>query len=442
MSLSLEVRIKQKQGLCLHQIQSLKILEMTGEEVNDLLYEEYLENPLIEIAEDRKRGEGQSFMGAGYFQVHGLKDVPLDIPAETPEAWKKELSEQIAFSKYTAAEEIIMKFMIEILDRDGIYRISIEETAKILGCPIEMVERCYYILQNLEPAGVFSLNIESFLMKQLKQKNLLNPHLEYMVCYCLEDIARGNINTIAKKLHIPVLEAKNYAEAIKTLQPVPINGFGEMKKTYLIPDIVIENTGTDWRIFLNDEWMRNYAVNDYYLKMMQESKDAELTAYFCRAKKRYDILMDGIEQRRLTLEAIAGCILKYQEDYFGGKGHKKPMTMSDIADKIGVNVSTVSRAVKGKYLQAPGVGTVEIRSLFTSSPFRQGGESTGIDRVKMLIKNLIEEEDESSPYSDSRIVQLLKKQDICVARRTVAKYREEMNIPNLSERRIQECIAL
>ncbi|MRN26854.1 RNA polymerase sigma-54 factor, partial [Romboutsia ilealis] len=93
------------------------------------------------------------------------------------------------------------------------------------------------------------------------------------------DIARGNINTIAKKLHIPVLEAKNYAEAIKTLQPVPINGFGEVKKTYLIPDIVIENTGTGWRIFLNDEWMRNYAVNDYYLKMMQESKDAELTAY-------------------------------------------------------------------------------------------------------------------------------------------------------------------
>lgn len=436
MGLSLEIAMKQKQGLCLHQIQSLRILEMAGEELDSLLYQEFLENPLLECTRDNQKEERQSGTRYESFRVHSAGEIPWDLPAADQEDWRRELSEQIDFRRYTLAEGCAMQFMIEAVDEDGIYRLSLEESAKALGCPVELVERCHLILQGLEPFGVFSLSLEVYLIKQLKMLDLWNPHLEYMICCCLQDIARGNLKSISRALHIPVLEVKNAIEVIKELRPAPLNGSGNRQKEYLIPDVTLEKRGEKWELLLNEDWMRNYSISDYYLKMMEESQDETLIAYFHNQKRRYENLMDGIEQRRSTIQAIAQVILEYQEAYFLGAEEKKPMTMSDVAARSRMHVSTVSRAVKGKYLQAPRIGTVEMRSLFAAAPFRQDGKGMGADRVKLLIKELIDGEDIASPFSDSQIAQHLQRQDICVARRTVAKYREEMNIPNLTERKV------
>lgn len=194
----------------------------------------------------------------------------------------------------------------------------------------------------------------------------------------------------------------------------------------------------EWEISLNDHWIGDYKISDYYMRMMKEAKDEQLYQYFRKKLERVRFLMNSVEQRRNTMLQISKAILEWQKEYFEGKGTLKPMTMSDIADKIEMHTSTISRGIKGKYLQYPN-GTVLIKTLFSTSvnAKSEDGSVTAMD-IKKVLKQLIDGENKAKPYSDQKLVTLLCEKDIKISRRTVAKYREEMGIKGTFERKRDE----
>jgi len=430
MELLLDLNLKQKQSLSQNQIQSLKILELTSKELKEVLYEEYLENPLLDYDEQKA---GNPYRG---FENEDLIYTSCNISIEDSDKWRKDILEQLNHRKYTDKEWSVYVYMIEMLDEDGIFRISYKSVADALQSNEILVSSCHQTLMQLEPSGIFSTSVKDYLLKQIDILNIKDNNLQYIIENCLAEVANGHISMISRKLKISTLEVRKYIEIIKRLSPRPLTSTGNGEKQYITPDIIVQKPEQDWEIYLNDDWINNYSINDYYLKMMKETKDKEILEYFMAAKKRYEFFMNSIEKRRETLLKIAEEVLEYQEDFFLGQAEKTPISMTAIADKMGVHTSTVSRAIKGKYIQVYKQGTFIMSSLFSAPVSQSDGVCKDAAQIKRAIVKLIEGEDAARPYSDSKLVKHLEKQNITVARRTIAKYREELNIPNSVDRKI------
>lgn len=210
-------------------------------------------------------------------------------------------------------------------------------------------------------------------------------------------------------------------------------GFGEQKSEYIVPDIILRKD-EKWEIILNDSWYGKYEISDYYQKMMDETKDEELKAYFLNKAQRARFILKNIEQRRKTLLDLMEKILERQKDYFEGTGSLTPMTMTEIAEQMGVHPSTVSRAVRGKYVQYP-QKTVLLKSLFSQGISKETDQINATE-IKERLRKLIKEENRQKPYSDQKLKELLEEQEISISRRAVAKYREEMGIKGSFDRKI------
>ena len=201
---------------------------------------------------------------------------------------------------------------------------------------------------------------------------------------------------------------------------------------YVVPDILISRQGEQWEVTLNDGWMGEYRYNDYYIHMMEKSQDPELQAYFKERLERAHFVVNSVEQRRKTIIRIVETVLELQKAYFEGTGGLVPMQQEDVAQILGIHVSTVSRAIKGKYIQYR--KTIPVKSLFTVGVSENSGEN-GIssDVIKKRICQLIAEEGEKS-LSDQKLAEQLELEGITISRRAVAKYRIQMNIPDSRQR--------
>jgi len=429
MGLTLELGVKQKQSLCQNQIQALKILEMTSAELEELLFREYQENPLLEYDET-----GRGSRRAAKESSNDAEERLENIAAGDENAWRREFLEQLDSHKYSKMEWMILRYLTETVDEDGIYRNSLEDIADALRYPLEGVERCLNDLAGLEPFGVFSVSEEEFLLKQIRQRGTRDALLETIITDYLAEVAEGKIVTLAKKLKTPVIEINSKVDLIKSLKPRPLMGEGNDKSQKLIPDLIAKRGEDGWEVSLNDDWIEDYSVSDYYLKLMKGTEDPELLGYFAQKKERCQNLMNSISQRRKTLLAIGEAIVERQEDFFLKNTVKAPMTMTELAELLEVNVSTISRAIRGKTMQAGKQRAFEIKKLF-SSPVSGLVPKMDADAVKAKIAALINKEDPAKPYNDGKIAELLKQEDIAIARRTVAKYREAMSIPKVSERK-------
>ena len=200
---------------------------------------------------------------------------------------------------------------------------------------------------------------------------------------------------------------------------------------YIIPDILVSREKDEWRISLNDSWMGEYKCNGYYIRMMQDTKDPELRAYFQQKLERARYVLNCVEQRRSTIIKIVGVILDLQEGHFLKGSGLVPMSMEQVAARTGIHTSTVSRAIKGKYLQYKNV--VLLKDLFTAALTSQ--EDVSADRMKKQIAKIIQGEDSAHPFSDQKISEIIREDGIVVSRRTVAKYRMELGIPDSRLRR-------
>lgn len=444
MELGYGVLLEQKQLLSQSQIQSLEILAMDRAELSRFLQNEYLENPLLDYSGSHSVGSGTEEInkayestvsyGRNYEEIVEEDDKrKKDIPEKEQNAMRNYLLDQLPRNVFSEEEWHLMEYMVECLDDTGFFSTPLSEVADKTQMPLETVQHALEVLQELEPYGVFAVDLKHCLLKQLDHLKLRGSTVWKVVEEHLEDVAAGKISSISRSLKLPTVEVRKCIEQIGELNPRPMREFGTGHANYIVPDIIFREENGKWEIELNDDWVEDYHMNDYYLRMMKESQDEELTEYFRIKLERVRFVMNSISQRRQTMMAISEAILSRQKEYLERKAYLQPMTMTDVAEQIGIHTSTVSRAIKGKYIQYPG-GTVLMKNLF-SMPVTKGDGAVGTMEIKEMIRKLIDEEDKRKPYSDQAILNLLKEKKIDISRRAVAKYREELGIKGSFDRK-------
>lgn len=449
MELGYDIQLEQKQQLTQSQIQSLEILAMDGMELNQFLQNEYLENPLLDVSGTHVVSSGQEEINKTYEQTltYGRNYEEMieeedkrrkDIPMQEQDQVRNFLLDQLPRKEFSGEQWALLEFMVDCLDDTGFFTIPIQEVAEKMHRPTEEVRGALELLQGLEPYGIFAADLKHCLLKQLEMQNMKGSVLWKVAEEHLEDVADGKISNISRSLKIPTAEVRKCIEQIARLNPRPMSEFCVGKADFIVPDIIFREENGKWEIELNDDWVEDYHINDYYLRMMKESRDEELTKYFRIKLERVRFVMNSIAQRRQTVTAVAEAVLRRQRAYLEGSSCLQPMTMSDVAGEIGVHTSTVSRAIKGKYIQFPR-GTMAMKNMFSASVATTGGtKNIGIMQVKELIRELIRNEDRRKPYSDQEIMKLLKEKHIDISRRGVAKYRDELGIRGSFARRTAE----
>ena len=242
----------------------------------------------------------------------------------------------------------------------------------------------------------------------------------------------GHIGNVSRSLRLSTVGVKEYIHLISTLNPRPFAHTAQRKTEYIVPDILIQRHGDKWEITLNDQWMGDYRYNDYYLKMMEQAKDPELVSYFRERMERAKFVIQCVEQRRNTILRIVRAILEIQKDHFENRGPLIPMTLEDVAARTEFHPSTISRAVRNKYIQYH--QSVLLKNLFSSPAAEKDNASLSAEQIKGRIKELIQGEKPEKPLSDARIADLLAMEGTDISRRTVAKYRAQLGILDSKQR--------
>lgn len=426
----------QQQTLSLEQRQSLQILAFNNQELDAFLTEEYLQNPLLE-RDDSRRAEALDSIDVHYESASSYRDQYFryededgdrrgDIRAREPSSIASQLKEQLTPRGYSREEWALVDYLISCLDEKGFFHYTAQEIASACGQPVERVEKCLGDLRRLEPAGIFTSDLSECLLMQLDERGDEDKVLRRLISERLPDLLSGNVASLSRSLGITASKCRACIQKIGELNPRPIMNTEADSAGYIVPDILAVREDGAWKISLNDGWIGEYRFNDYYLHMMQSSKDPAMKEYFRGHLERARLIVSSIERRRASLISIAETVLDIQEDFFLRGGALVPMTMDQVARRLQISTSTVSRAVKNKYLQYR--RPVLLRDLFSCA----ASENTdaAADSVRSRIKELVNGEDHAHPFSDDRLAKLLEKEGMRISRRTVAKYRQQLGIPD------------
>lgn len=331
----------------------------------------------------------------------------------------------------------ICNYIIENIDSRGYLDISSETIAEELKIKKESVDNAINIIQSLEPVGIGARDLKECLKIQIDRKGIGDVCLYRIIDEYLELLAENKFNIIAKELNIDVKKAQEYGDIIRLLQPKPSSGFftGEEVK-YIVPDAYIKKIDKEYYIVMNDELGPKLTINGIYKEILKNDSDKEAVEYVKEKLNSALFLIKSIEHRKSTIYRVLEKIIELQREFFDfGKEHLKPMTLREIADSLEMHESTVSRAIRDKYIYTER-GTIKIKDLFTTGISSSGsGEDVSTNIIKNSIKELIENEDRKAPLSDQGICDILNKKGMNISRRTVAKYREEMGIKSSKGRK-------
>ncbi len=451
MKLGYELTIEQTQKLSMtpELIQAIQILQFNNQELSDYVQNELLENPVLEAEKsyDAQEVDIREKIREADYEEESFRQWeyrPDDDDDYTYEQYVYEedtltdyLLSQLQFSKLTDQKAAIGRYIIEVIDDNGYLTMSVEEISEAVGADIDAVEEALSFIQTFDPCGVAARNLRECLIIQFAAKGLLTDEIEYVIENMLEELADNKIAHIAKTLGIKNQEVQQIADLIKTMEPKPGRVFSSGEATrYVVPDIIVEKINGEYQVTNNDTSMPKLMVSSYYNKLSEEAeRDEELNKYLTDRFNAAVWLIKSIEQRKQTIYNVASAVVKYQQDFFdNGEKSLKTLTLKQIADEVGVHESTVSRSINGKYMQSPR-GVFELKYFFSSGV--SGGDGTGVssNSVKSIIKEIIAGENPQKPYSDQDMVEILKDKGIDISRRTVAKYREGMNILSSSKRR-------
>ncbi|MDU5262342.1 MAG: RNA polymerase factor sigma-54 [Clostridium celatum] len=452
MQMDFKLDILQKQKLILTQTmkQSINILQMSAYELREYIKKEFEENPILEaefnLIESRDNiGNTQSFkyLNDRYDESYNYKynnedEVSVFNFISDKKSLKDYLYEQLGEVKSDIKIKKIVSYMIESLDNRGYLENTVYEICSDLRIDEEYGESALEILQSLEPCGIGARNLKECLLIQLKNKGILDEIIKEIILKYLEYIADCKYNYIAKELKITPKEVQAYGDIIKTLEPKPARGYytGEEIK-FIIPDAYIVKIRDEYSVIMNKDIIPNITINNLYKQEILNGKDKREVEYVKEKVNDAISLITDIEQRNNTILKLLECIVKKQKAYFeNGQEYLKPMTMRELANEMCLHESTVSRAIKDKYILTSR-GTIKIKDLFCNRIIASGieGEDVSTNTIKNKIKQLIKLENKSKPLSDQAICDLLNKEDIVISRRTVAKYREELGIKSSSKRK-------
>ncbi|MGH9360751.1 MAG: RNA polymerase factor sigma-54, partial [Thermoanaerobaculia bacterium] len=302
--------------------------------------------------------------------------------------------------------------------------------------PRELLQRALSIVQGLDPPGVGGRDLKECLLLQLRRDGQPYPIETRIIEDHLDDLGANRLPKIAKALGVPVEEVKAAGETIASLNPIPGKLFGGGRTSYVRPDVVVDEVDGRYEVRVESGQLPRLQVSSYYRDLYRGAgKDPELKKFVKKKLESAEWLIAAIRQRQSTLLRIAQEIVEIQKDFLDhGISHLKPLKMVEVAERVGVHVSTISRALSGKYIQTPR-GIFEMKSFFTGGALKDDGTMEARGSLIQRIKELVGGEDKRSPLSDIDIVKKLEQSGIRISRRTVTKYREAENIPSSRQRR-------
>lgn len=443
MQLGMDVSIQQTQKLALtpQMEQSLSVLQMGTEELNQCIEEEVLSNPMLDYAKEPEKKEVRRSQGEGigYYSRRKTEDTDYQsyINAIADEKSEDtELAEYLRMQLYTKKisprRQKIGEYLIECLEESGYLKMDMDELAKGIGLSKEELEREIRFMQTLEPCGVFARDLRECLLLQVQGEEQMQRQARLLIEKYLDEIAQNKIPQISKQTGLTTAEITKTIQYIKEeLEPVPGRGYGcANRNEYIYPDITVKEDEKGYRIILNKEKVHTLELNREYLPMLGQVHSSEENKYLKEQYQKAKILIQNIGKREETLAAVAEAIVDWQRDFFDkGKAFLKPMNLLDIAQELDVHESTVSRAVRDKYLECRW-GIFELKYFFSNKT--SDGNNCN---VLTCIQEIIRSENKQKPLSDAKIAEQLEKQGIRISRRTVTKYREQMQIPNTQMRK-------
>lgn len=468
MKLGYDLTIEQTQKLIMtpELIQAIQILQFNTQELENFVQDELMQNPVLEYnpAEVKKETEVSK---SETLDKKEIEEADFDLREKIKEAeyddisykqWeynkdrddtsfeqfvcKDETLEdalllQLTFSSLKGVERRIGRYIIEAIDENGYLTAETCQIAKIFGVREEIIEDILDVIQTFEPCGVGARNLEECLIIQLAAKGLLDESVEYIIVNHLHDLGENKLNKVAKATGLTTEQVQMIADLIRTLEPKPGRQFssGENIK-YMVPDVIVEKVDDRYQVVTNEGTVPRLMVSPYYMNLAKQSpNDEELSKYL---NDRYNAavwLIKSIEQRKQTIYNVVSSVVEHQKEFLdNGPKYLKTLTLKQVAEDLNIHESTVSRSINGKYMQTPR-GVFEIKYFFSSGVVDSSGEGMSSNSIKMFIKEIVDSEDPKKPYSDQDMVEILSRKGIEISRRTVAKYREGMNILSSSKRR-------
>lgn len=358
-----------------------------------------------------------------------------DMPEPYIETMSEHLINQLQMLKFSELEFRIGEYIIYNLRDDGYLdpEVTVESIAEIFEIDAEIVERVLKRIQRFDPVGIASRNLQECLITQLEVKNGNGHHAFTLQILkeCYNDFINRRFEKVAETLSISLDEVREALAEINKLNPKPGEGYSDAKQNYIIPDFFVDTVDGELVVSLNDYKTPGLRISNVYKRMLRQPKklNREERKFLKEKVDSAKWFIKAIRQRQVTMQKTMEAIVEKQHDFFiHGPEHIKPMIMKDVAEKIEMDISTVSRVCKGKYVETE-YGVYELKYFFNEGMETDEGESLSTLRIKERLREIINNENSRKPFSDDKLADLLNKEGIPIARRTVAKYREQLDIP-------------
>jgi RNA polymerase sigma-54 factor len=477
----LHLKLSQKLIMTPSLQQAIKLLQLSKLELQEVLNQELLENPLLEeSAEETKQEEAeaetqeaksdaeeeakkteekkddkekdsfeeidydayfQDYIEYGY-NPRGMGEEHDEFPIENtltrPPNLTDHLTWQLSMSDASPLVKEIGAFIIGNIDEDGYLRASNEEIATSGNYEMSEVAKAVTAIQSLDPIGVGARDLRECLLLQLEFLEIDVPYVDEIIRDHWDEFMQRKFVQISKALSIDMKTLEGIVEVIKHLDPKPGRKYSNERAIYVEPDVYVQKVGDEYVIVLNEDGMPKLRINGSYRAMLNsmDSKQDGETVNYIKDKIRSAVwLIKSLDQRQRTIYKVAESIVKHQREFLErGIDFLRPLVLRDVADDIQMHESTVSRVVSNKYMHTPR-GLFLMKYFFHSGIDSDTGEDISSLTVKKKIQSYIDGEDPRKPLSDSKIMKILNDEGINIARRTVAKYRDELNIPSSTDRK-------
>jgi len=439
--------------------QALKLLQVPTLELEQILKKELQENPLLEELEETQDAEENESARDESTEApepeRGKKEEgQFELSDFYPDSWESDYSQQADSSREyfervpvtkvsfhdgllsslrlsTSDPEVLSigEYIIGSLDDRGFLTSSVEEIAQDLEQPPEAVEKALKVIQSLDPPGIGARSLQESLLLQLEARGEGESLAARIVKDHFEKLTGKKYGDIAKALKVSVQDVQAAADVVSGLTPSPGLEYSTEEPIYVTPDLVVERVDDDYAVYLNDKNVPRLRVSSAYERILKQKKgDAETREYINSKLSSAKWLIHTIEQRRRTMVKVMSSIVKAQREFFDkGIGYLKPLTLQEIAQEIGMHESTVSRVTSNKYAQTPR-GVFRLKYFFSSGLATETGEEVSAKTAKSILSELIANEDKARPLSDQELAEELKKRGLRIARRTVAKYRDQLKV--------------
>ncbi|MDM5157208.1 RNA polymerase factor sigma-54 [Bacillus sp. DX1.1] len=428
----MKASLLQEQSLRLAMTQELRqaitMLQYNVQELTEFLYEQSLENPLIELGgfdREKKKSKSTSKQVENQIEIYSVDSTTI----------QQHLLDQLQYYKIDEKQRKTASFIIMNMDENGYLQETNEELAELLAASLDVVNGSMELVQSLEPAGVGARNIQECLTLQLKRLQKRDELAELIVDEYFTYFIKKDWRKLIHVMKCSNEELQSAVDSITSLQPKPGLAFSSEKPLYIVPDMTVKKESDRLILQMNERNMPRIEIHSEYSALLHNS-ESEVASYVSEKYQHVQWIMRSLKQRKQTLLKVMEVIITKQRDFFWqGPEYLKPLALKEVAEELSVHESTISRATRNKYVQTPH-GLFEMKAFFSNAVVTTEDEAVSTKRVKQLIQELVEKENKKKPLSDQKISKLLEDEhEIAISRRTVAKYREQMHIPASSLRK-------